>query len=433
MASKKQRQRRGKRPQARHERRVTQHSGGGDWDCVKVPAGLSTFKPKVGDDKTVYHIDVIPYIVGDRNKNADTGDEYFELSYPVYNGLGIHEKRYVAIGEMLSINDPVAEHFATLRKAGAEWDDMKMFKPTWRQIMLIFVHEEASKGLQFFEAAYGTFGELLDEEIQSDESDHVENFDDPDAGSTLEVRFKAKNIGQPHPWIKVSKINFVERPDGFTANGNEKLAAEIMEKASAICLDACLKMADYATLKSALDGQPTTSQDGNDDNDAEDAEDTEDTPEKKEPTGRKKRVAPPEKKKPVEEVEEEDDADEEWDDDASDEGDETVYEDVINDLAYAKGDEVESKEYGTCSVLKVTENGTLTLIDEDDEVHFDVPAESLAGAEVEESVKKAKAPKTTKKTAAAAGAAARERKAAKTETTKKKDDAEEDWDEDWDD
>jgi hypothetical protein len=65
---------RGARRENRHERRQQQHSGGGEWDCIRLPEGLEVFKPEAGE---TYNIDVIPYIVGKFIKNADAGDEYF--------------------------------------------------------------------------------------------------------------------------------------------------------------------------------------------------------------------------------------------------------------------------------------------------------------------------------------------------------------------
>ena len=156
--------RRGKRRENRNERMKKMHSGGGDWACITVPEGLDVFKPEAGE---TYNIDIVPYIVGKYNRAADPGDEYWELSYAVYNNLGIDDKRYIAIGEMLGTRDPVAEHFAALRKQDAEWDLMKEFKAKWRQLMLIFVHEQADKGLQLFEGAFGTLGEQLKEELDA--------------------------------------------------------------------------------------------------------------------------------------------------------------------------------------------------------------------------------------------------------------------------
>jgi len=389
---------RGKRREGRHERRQQQQSGGGEWDCITIPAGLETFKAEKGE---TYHIDIIPYIVGNNNKNADPGDEYFELLYPVYNDLGIDEKRFIAIGELLGVRDPVAEHFATLRKGGAEWDDMKAFKPKWRQLMLFFVHEEPDKGLQFFEGAYATFGEQLDEELLETEEKYKENFDDPDAGATLEVRFKAKNIGTSNPWILAAKINFIERASGFDADGDEKLAAEILEQAGAICLDDCLKVPSYDNLQKALDGEPVV--DGKPEEDKEpegDAADTEEKP-KAEAKGQAKRKQP-----------------------------------TAADLGIAKGGEVEHDEHGVCTVLRVAKDGlTVTIVDAADEIHKGIDPtdlEPLGNGEPKDppAEKSAARSAKNKSTTTKKGGAKDAEKKSHSEDKGKGD---EDWDQDWED
>tara|TARA_R110000751_G_scaffold152635_4_gene257785 strand:- start:12186 stop:13190 length:1005 start_codon:yes stop_codon:yes gene_type:complete len=246
----KSKRKRGKRRENRHEARQATHTGGtsAEWDAIRLPEGIEVFKPEAGE---TYHIDIIPYIVGKHNKHAPPGDEYFELSYAVYNNIGIDEKRYVAIGEQTGSADPVVEHFATLRRAGAEWEDMKNFKPKWRQLWLFYVHEQADKGLQLFEGAFGTFGELFEEELAAEDEEWVDNFDDPDAGATLRVKFKSKNIGMANLWVHASSIKFQKRDNGF--EGPE----DVLEKAATICLEDCLKLETYDTLKAALEGRPT--------------------------------------------------------------------------------------------------------------------------------------------------------------------------------
>lgn len=351
---KKKERRRGNRRENRHERRQQQHAGGGEWDCVSIPDGLEVFRPEKGE---TYNIDVIPYIVGRNNKNADEGDEYFELSYPVYRDLGIDEKRFIAIKELCDERDPVAEHFAKLRRDDADWDDMKLFKPVWRQLMLIFVHEQADKGLQLFEGAYGTFGELLDEEIKANEEEYVDNFDDPEGGATLEVRFKAKNIGQQNPWVLASKINFEERENGFDADGDDDLAEKILNQAEGICLDECLKIPTYDQLKAALDGQPEG-------HEQEDADEDDEEPKKGRRT-RKAKTKEPEEPEPEPEPE----------------GDPDEDEDVP---MFHKGDVVEHEEHGTSKILRISKDGTkCSLRDEDDEVQKNVPLTELSPADPE--------------------------------------------------
>jgi hypothetical protein len=436
--------RRGKRRENRHERRQQQHAGGGEWDVIRIPEGLAVFKPEKNE---TYHIDVLPYIVGGHNKAADPGDEYFELSYPVYRSLGIDAKKFIAIGELCGRRDPVAEHFARLRKQGANWDDIKIFKPTQRQLMLIFVHEQADKGLQLYEGAYGTFGELLDEEIKANEEDFIDNFDDPDHGATLVVRFKAKNIGQTNPWILASKINFEEREDGFDANGDKALASEILEKAESICLDELLKIPDYATLQKALDGEPLS---------GEDSEGKESAGHHTDKRGDRKVV-----------VDEDDDEDDDPEDDDQDEEDDAEDEEDDQDeepeskkkgkpepksqkskaptgadLGIVKGGSVEHDDYGMCTVMRVATDGlTITLMDEDDMIHKGIAVDDVEpvgnaddhGDKDSNSARGATAePSTSKQVSAkpsSAGSSARsDKKKVKSKATDGKDD---DWDDDW--
>jgi len=346
---------RGKRRENRHERRQQQHSGGGGWSCLALPEGLTKFKPKAGN---TYHIDVIPYNVGEYNKNADKGDEYFELSYAVYNDLGIEEKRFIAIGEMLGVKDPVAEHFAALRKQGNEWKDMSDFSPKWRQLMLVFVHEQADQGLQIFEGAYGTMGKLLDAEIKAVEADYVDNFDDTSEGSTLEVRFVDENIGMKNPWTKAEKINFFVREDGFDANGDAKLAEEILDKVAEICLDDCLKITDYTTLKNALDGVPSASTD-----------DPEDEPEDNGDGLPFDGTGPDGGKKGGEEPGPEEDKTEEKPKAKAKAGGKRKPP-TAKALGIVKGGDVEHDDFGVCTVIRIAKDGlTVVIMDEDDGVH----------------------------------------------------------------
>jgi hypothetical protein len=406
--------RRGKRQKNRHERRQQQHTGGGDWDCVAVPDELEVFKPEGGE---TYLIDVIPYIVGNHNKNADPGDEYFELSYAVYNNLGIDEKRFLAIGEMMGVRDPISEHFAALRKQNTEWDDMKAFKPKWRQLMLVFVHEQAEKGLQLFEGAYGTLGELLDEEIDGEEADYIDNFDDPDAGATLEVRFKAKNIGQTNPWILAAKINFIERKNGFDADGNGKLAREVLDDATKICLDDMLKIPTYTTLKAALDGVPMV-------DDAKDGKPVEE--EYHDEPG--KGVECDEYGEPVIDKEK-----------PKIETRRRRKQPTAADLGIAKSGEVEHDEHGVCTVIRVAKDGlTVTIVDGDDNVHKGVDPTDLEplgnGEDAQDPPAKEKpgartankrATGKTSRSAKSADSKARSKEEPETTT------ADDDWDKDW--
>lgn len=375
----------------RHQRAKAVHDSQGEWDAIRIPEGLEHFKPEA---KKTYHIDVIPYIVGPKkvNKAADEGDEYYELSYPIYNNIGIDEKRFIAIGELLGVPDPVAEHFMSLRRANAEWEDMKSFKHTWRQLMLIFVHEQADKGLQLFEGAYGSLGELLAEELDGEggeggEGDYVNNFDDPDAGATLEVRFKEKNIGKSKPWVLASKINFHKREDGFDADGDEDLADKILGQAAKICLDDALKVPTYEALRNALHGVPDRSA-----ADAGYAPSQEPEPEPEAPTAK--------------------------------------------ELGFKRGATVEHQKHGVCLVVRCPRSGTLVNIaDAAGTTHKDIDVSALtlsdkeyATADDDERTPEPAEPAEPKAPAEPAAQAAAEPEEPEPAASESSD---EDWDEDW--
>lgn len=435
MGKQEQERRRGTRDEGpeRHEKRFAMHSGGGEWDCIRLPEGLEVFKPE--KDET-YHIDVIPYIVGKYNKASAPGKEYFELTYPVYRGLGVDEKKYIAIGDLLNAKDPVAEHFARLKKDNSkDWKtEVLPFKATKRQMMLFFVHEQADKGLQFYEGAYGTIGELMDEEIRANEETWVENFDNPDNGATLKVRFKAKSIGQANPWICASKIDFIEREEGFTADGNKKLAAQVLDKAAEICLDELLKIPTYDQLKRALDGEPETA--GDVDGEEPAAKPASKGREEREP---KQKVKEPEEdpegeeapkkaaKKPPEE-----DPEEEPEKPAT-----SGKANMAEKLGIRKGCMVVHDEFGKCKVLKVAEDGkTCTLMDKEDEPHTKVDVtdvEPVGGAEEPESKGEAKATAGASKKAAGDAPSAESKAATKNVSPSKGKKDDDDWDDGWDD
>lgn len=364
--SQKKQRRRGKRESGaeRHDKSREQHSGGkGEWDAIRVPEGLEVFKP---EKKKTYHIDLIPTVVGEHNKGAREGYEWWELTYYCYNRLGIDEKSFISLKGMLGKPDPVAEHFAALRSSNAEWDDMKAFNPQERQLMLVFVHEQADKGLQLYEASYRTFGKLLREEIDDDDREGVQNLDDPDGGATVVVRFTAEDFGVKNPWIKAAKINFDIREDGFDADGDDELCELILDKAAEITLDDCLKIPTYEQLDAALKGIPEPGEDdgpdGNTDTEPKKEKGRKDRKGKGKSKGKGKgKPAPPE-----EEPESEDSPE--------------PPEDEIPMLH--KGDKVEHDEHGTSTITRISKDGTCSLKDEDGDIQKKVPVSELTVAEV---------------------------------------------------
>lgn len=385
---------RGKRRENRHERRQKQHSGGGEWSAIRIPDGVEIFKPE--DGKT-YRLDIIPYVVGEGNPAADPGDEYFEMSYWVYKNLGPDEKTVVAIGKMKGVPDPVEELEADMRKRGMDYDSRADFIAKARQLFLVYDHGDADKGVQLFEGARGTFGEQLDEAIGAADEDehHIIDFDDPEAGSTLKVTFKGKNIGQANPWVRCTNISFKARPNGLE---DESLLDH------GIVLEDLIKYLSYDELKALLEGTATR--------------EPEEEEEEQEPPKRNRR---PKKPKPEPEPEPEDD------------------EMTADEAGIGKGDTVDHPDHGECTVVRVSKDGTtLVLMDDDDNVYKGVAVADVAGEE-DPPPKKGKGGSRSAKDAPSKNATKTKPAASRSKKPKpepepepEEPDDDEDWDEDWD-
>ena len=72
-------------------------------------------------------------MAGKWNRQVDEGYYCWNLTYFCYNNLGLDEKRFIALREMCGQADPVAEHFARLRRDDAEWEDMLPYKAKERK------------------------------------------------------------------------------------------------------------------------------------------------------------------------------------------------------------------------------------------------------------------------------------------------------------
>ena len=60
-----------KRPKRASRERLASNMGGNGLYCINVPDGVSVYKPKGGTRV----IEIIPYIAGDGNPNANKGEE----------------------------------------------------------------------------------------------------------------------------------------------------------------------------------------------------------------------------------------------------------------------------------------------------------------------------------------------------------------------
>lgn len=206
-----------KRERAGSTKRDQLHRVGGDWTSLKLPAGLNVWKPKEG----IFRLDIIPYLVKN-NPLAETGKWYYERTYYRHNPIGPDNSMYCCLAKNWKKPCPICEHRSSLANRAdgdKETQDLRaeMVKSLeWkeRQCWLVYDLDAPEKGVQLLDISNYGFGLPLDEERHNaaEGEDHISQFDDHDAGSTLKIRFKE---GQFKNFFQAVRIDFIPRSKGI--------------------------------------------------------------------------------------------------------------------------------------------------------------------------------------------------------------------------
>lgn len=314
-------------------RRVEQHEVGGGRTSVKLPEGMGFFSVKKAG---TYRIDVLPFTAGKGNPFADAGELHYERTYFSHRGIGPNNATYVCSAKTFGKRCPVCEHRMKI-DGKADEELIKSLVPKERQLFFVIDHAEKDKGVQCWDQSFHLFGKHLDAKIKNaDDDDGYEFFADPEKGYTLKVG-ATEEKGGGFSWCNCSDIEFKARKDS--------IPDEVLEECP--CLDDCLIEMDYDELKKIFLQIP----------------DEEDPDEDEKP----KSKAPAKKSSPPDEDEEDEDEEPEEEEESDDDDEKPANKPVKHSLK--KGDEVTYKRM-LCEIVKVSPDGTsLTLEDEDGEVH----------------------------------------------------------------
>ena len=315
----------------------------GGKNTIRIPDGVTLFRPV---DKS-YRLDFILYEVGEGNKNADPGSWYFERTFYTHR-IGVDNRYVVCPTYTFGKPCPVCEELAKIKKdPDATDEEEKSLRASKRQLFLVVDRDEPEKGVQIFEHSYHQFGRTLIECLNEadDDEEHISNFDDPEGGSCLRVKFR-KNA----PFgIEVSNIEFRPRPNGI----DDSLLDH------GICLDDAIVETPYKEIEKIL----FQTVEGDDEDGDEETEVEEKKPVTKgrgRPKGStsKAPVEKPKKKKVVVEEDDEDDEDDE--------------EEAVNPAKKAGLNVGMAVEYEgmEMEIVKISGDGTsLTLQDEDEDLY----------------------------------------------------------------
>ena len=268
-----------------------------DFGYLKVPSDVNVFKAEGGTEVV---FDIVPYIVTDERhidnkKYADdavVGSPWWKRPLKVHKNVGPDEIKVVC-PTTFGKKCPICEYGTKRRKEGADWDELKEIFPQDRSLFAIVpidteeceVTYEAGE-VHLFDFVDYYFLQTLIEEVSRDVD--FEEFPNPYAGFSLQIRFKAEKFGKAN-YASVSRIDIVERDEQY----DEAFLKTIPQ------LDDLIKLHTYKELEAMYFGQE----------DLADIEEDEEELEEEKPARserRKKAV-----RKPVKEEVEEDEEDEE--------------------------------------------------------------------------------------------------------------------------
>jgi hypothetical protein len=197
--------------------RAQKQSQGYEATYLKVPEGMTMFKPKAG----TMLLDILPFIAGGGNPWAEEGAIHWERTIHVHRGIGANEDTYICPRMTSKKRCPVCEDRARLAKTAEDEDEEQLVKdlaPKQRNLYIIKNLKEPDKGLdgmQLWDISYHLFGKVLDARLRSaDEDDEWDKFFYLEEGLSLRVGFAEKSFAG-HTFLETESIDFKPRKEQY--------------------------------------------------------------------------------------------------------------------------------------------------------------------------------------------------------------------------
>lgn len=234
------------RSESRKERRYTnvremveKRAAGFSAPYLKLPEGVTLFKPKKG----VMLLDIIPFVAGEDNPYAEEGMIHWERTFWVHKGIGANNESYLCPRKNFKQPCPVCEFRAKIQAEG-DGDSEELIQalaPKERQLFNVINRKEPDKGIQLWDFSFHLFGKLLQARLRdADEEEGWDLFFTLDKGMTLRVGFEEKSYSG-RAYFEAETLDFKAR------DKDEYDEDEMLDKA--IELDSVLVGEDYEDLK----------------------------------------------------------------------------------------------------------------------------------------------------------------------------------------
>lgn len=276
---------------------LDKESAGFTSSFLKIPPGMSVYKPKVG--KAV--LDIVPYVVGGLNPNADEGLLYWELTFWVHKGIGPNQSTFVCPARTLEEPCPVCEEKARIMKSNPgdeEFEAAKQLNPKEWQLFQIRDRNNKEKGIQLLPLSFHRFGDKIKDAIDAgSEADQWEHFWHPGAdGKLLNVNWAEDSAGGGHKYVRAKTVIFNDRP--------QPLPDWLIDKG--VILDDILIILDYDKLSDLYAvGETTEEEEAPEEDEAPEEEEAPPAARARKPAGKPARrpaAPPPEEEEPEDEA-----------------------------------------------------------------------------------------------------------------------------------
>jgi hypothetical protein len=235
--SKRKKERRQKRSVAGATARRREHAEKGYSEMFALPKGTEMYNV---ESTGIKRIDIIPYVVGKGNPNADEGDLYWERTFFAHRNVGVNNEMVVCPARTAKKKCPICEYQAKLqRDPEADEETVKALSPSKRMLLNVRNMKKDPDKVKVWHISHWYFGKAIDEALAAayeDHEDNMDNFCDPEGGHYLKCVAEAGYEGQGY---NIARVDFIPR--------KEDLDDDILEQAP--CLDDVLVVKDYDELK----------------------------------------------------------------------------------------------------------------------------------------------------------------------------------------
>lgn len=180
---------------------------------LKMPPGVALYKMKLGKAK----LDVIPYVAGAGNPDAQPGFLTWKRTLWVHRNIGPNRDLVLCPAKMLNKPCPVCEEYNRQMRTNPDDEAYKAiqeYKPKEWDLMQVRDRADPAKKIQFMCTSYHRFSNEIAEAVSAGSPEQkFGNFWHPKGGQILNVSFGEKAMGRGRPFLLATRIDFTPRPD----------------------------------------------------------------------------------------------------------------------------------------------------------------------------------------------------------------------------